>query len=69
MNANVIVRFVLVYGVPREALERAAKDITAALADGALTELPATKFPLDEIAAAHDAVEAGSVGKVLLIPG
>ena len=69
MNANVIVRFVLVYGVPREALERAAKDITAALADGALTELPATRFPLDEIAAAHDAVEAGSVGKVLLIPG
>jgi NADPH:quinone reductase len=69
MNANVIVRFVLVYGVPREALERAAKDITAALADGALTELPATKFPLDEIAAAHDAVEAGSVGKVLVIPG
>jgi NADPH2:quinone reductase len=69
LNANVIVRFVLVYGVPREALERAAKDITAALADGALTELPATKFPLDEIAAAHDAVEAGSVGKVLVIPG
>lgn len=69
MNANVIVRFVLVYGVPREALERAAKGITAALADGALTELPATKFPLDEIAAAHDAVEAGSVGKVLVIPG
>jgi NADPH2:quinone reductase len=69
MNANVIVRFVLVYGVPREALERAAKDITAALADGALTELPATKFPLDEIAAAHEAVEAGSVGKVLVIPG
>ena len=69
MNANVIVRFVLVYGVPREALERAAKDITAALAEGALTELPATKFPLDEIAAAHEAVEAGSVGKVLVIPG
>jgi NADPH2:quinone reductase len=69
MNANVIVRFVLVYGVPREALERAAKDITAALADGALTELPTTSFRLDEIAAAHDAVEAGAVGKVLVIPG
>jgi NADPH2:quinone reductase len=69
MNVNVIVRFVLLYGLPQEALERAAKDITAALADGALTELPATKFPLDEIAAAQDAVEAGSVGKVLVIPG
>jgi NADPH:quinone reductase len=69
MNANVILRFVLLYGVPQEALERAAADITTALADGALTELPVTKFPLDEIAAAQDAVEAGAVGKVLVIPG
>jgi NADPH2:quinone reductase len=69
MNANVMLRFVLLYGVPHEALERAAKDITAALADGALTELPTTRFRLDEIAAAHDAVEAGAVGKVLVIPG
>jgi NADPH:quinone reductase len=69
MNANVILRFVLLYGVPREALERAAADITTALADGALTELPGTKFPLDEVAAAHDAVEAGAVGKVFVVPG
>jgi NADPH2:quinone reductase len=69
MNANVILRFVLLYGVPQKALEQAAKDITAALADGALTELPAAKFRLDEVAAAHDAVEAGVVGKVLVIPG
>lgn len=69
MNANVIVRFVLLYGVPQEVLDRAAKDITAALADGALTELPVTRFPLDEIAAAQDAVEAGALGKVVVIPG
>jgi NADPH:quinone reductase len=69
MNANVILRFLLLYGVPQEALERAAADITAALADGALTELPVTTFPLDEIAAAQDAVEAGAMGKVLVIPG
>jgi NADPH:quinone reductase len=69
MTANVILRFVLLYGVPADALDRAAKDITAALADGALTELPVTRFPLDEVAAAHDAVEAGAVGKVLVIPG
>ncbi len=68
MGANVIVRFVLVYGVPAEALDRAATDITAALRDGALTELPVSRFPLDEIAAAQDAVEAGAVGKVLVIP-
>jgi NADPH2:quinone reductase len=50
-------------------LEQAARDITAALAAGALTELPVTRFALDDIAAAHEAVEAGAVGKVIVIPG
>jgi NADPH:quinone reductase len=68
MTANVLLRFVLLYGVPRAALEQAAGDITAALADGALTELPATRFSLDDIAAAHDAVQAGTTGKVFVIP-
>jgi NADPH2:quinone reductase len=68
MSANVTLRFVLLYGVPRPALHEAAADITRALADGALTELPVTKFPLEEIAAAHDAVQAGTVGKVLVVP-
>jgi NADPH2:quinone reductase len=68
MAANVSLRFVLLYGVPRTALHQAAADITRALADGALTELPVTKFPLEEIAAAHEAVEAGAVGKVLVVP-
>jgi NADPH2:quinone reductase len=69
MTANVTLRFVLLYGVPRAALEQAARDITAALADGALTELPVTRFALDDIVAAQEAVEAGAVGKVLVIPG
>jgi NADPH:quinone reductase len=68
MNANVLLRFVLLYGVPREALRQAARDITAALAEGALTELPVIKFPLEEVAAAHEAVERGALGKVLVIP-
>jgi NADPH:quinone reductase len=66
MNANVVLRFVLLYGVPLEALGQAARDISAALAAGALTELPATRFPLEDIAAAQDAVEGGAVGKVLV---
>jgi NADPH:quinone reductase len=69
MTANLVLRFMLLYEVPAEALRQAASDITAALADGALTELPVTKFPLDEIAAAHDAVQSAAVGKVLVIPG
>jgi len=70
MNANVVLRFVLLYQVPLEALGQAARDISAALAAGALTELPVTRFPLEEIAAAQDAVEGGAVGKVLVdVPG
>jgi NADPH2:quinone reductase len=69
MTANVLLRFVLLYGVPRATLDQAAQDITMALAEGALTELPVTRFSLDDIVAAHEAVEAGAVGKVLVIPG
>ena len=68
MNANVVLRFVLLYGVPADAVERAAADITAALRSGALTELPAHKFGLDDIVAAQDAVQNGVVGKVLVVP-
>jgi NADPH:quinone reductase len=68
MSANVILRFVLLYGVPRPELARAAADITAALAAGELTGLPVHKYPLADIAAAHDAAEAGAVGKVIVTP-
>src|SRR6516164_7255104 len=69
MTANVVLRFILLYGVPLDALDRAGADITAALADGALTELPvAARFPLSGIVAAHEAAEAGPLGKVLVIP-
>jgi NADPH:quinone reductase len=66
MTANVTIRFVLLYSFPAEAHDQAAADIDAALAAGALTELPVTRLPLDEVARAHDAVEAGAVGKVVL---
>jgi NADPH:quinone reductase len=68
MTANVTLRFVLLYGVPDPALDAAVTDITAALAAGALTELPVHRFPLDEIVAAHEAAEGGAVGKVIVTP-
>jgi NADPH2:quinone reductase len=68
MTANVVLRFILLYGVPADALDRAAADISAALAEGALTELPSQRFALADIAGAHEAAEAGTVGKVLVIP-
>jgi NADPH:quinone reductase len=68
MTANVVLRFMLLYTVPREALDRAAADITTALAAGALTELPVHVYKLEDIAAAQDAVQNGVVGKVLVSP-
>ena len=68
MSANLILRFVLLYGVPAAALDQAARDITAALAAGDLAGLPVHKFPLDDILAAHEAAERGVIGKVLVIP-
>jgi NADPH2:quinone reductase len=61
----------LLYTVGPEALATAAQDITAALEAGALpvgaeAGLPLTWFPLEETAAAHDAVESGVTGKVLI---
>ncbi len=68
MTANVTLRFILLYGVPRAALREAAADITAALTEGALTELPVHRFGLSDIVAAHAAAEAGPLGKVLVTP-
>ena len=66
MTANVTLRFVLLYGVPLPAIAQGAQDVTAALAADALTELPAHRFALDDIVAAHEAAEKGVVGKVLV---
>ncbi|GAA1823835.1 NADPH:quinone reductase [Agromyces salentinus] len=68
---NVRYQFLLLYTVGREALTAAAEDIVHAVADGALpvgedAGLPLTRFPLERAAAAHDAVEAGTIGKVLI---
>lgn len=61
----------LIYSVGEDAIAAAAADITAALADGALpvgedAGLPLTWFSLEETPAAHDAVESGTIGKVLI---
>jgi NADPH2:quinone reductase len=66
MTANVTLRFVLLYGVPHDVLRTAAEQVTAAVAAGALTALPVHRFPLEDVAAAHEAVESGVTGKVLV---
>lgn len=68
---NLRIQGVLLYTVARDAWAAAAEDVTAALNSGILRTgedvgLPLTWFALDQTAAAHDAVEAGTIGKVLI---
>ena len=66
MAPNVVLRFVLIYTIPRDALRRAVADVSQAVRSGALTTLPLHRFPLERAADAHDAVQSGAVGKVLI---
>ena len=71
MIKNLRYQFVLLYTVGDAALTAAVEDITSALMDGALpvgedAGLPLHRFPLARTAEAHQAVEDGAVGKVLI---
>ncbi len=71
MSRNIRYQFVLVYTVPPAAKDQAVADVNAAATDGALpvgadAGLPLHRFPLDNTAAAHSAVERGLVGKVII---
>jgi NADPH2:quinone reductase len=71
MIKNIRYQFVLLYSVGDAALRAAVEDITLALTDGALpigedSGLPLQRFPLANTAGAHQAVQDGAVGKVLI---
>jgi NADPH2:quinone reductase len=71
MSRNLRYQFVLIYTVPGAAKDQAVADVAVAVADGALevgehVGLPLHRFPLERTADAHDAVERGAVGKVLV---
>jgi NADPH:quinone reductase len=71
MSRNLRYQFVLVYTVPALAKDQAVSDVAAAVEDGALevgehVGLPLHRFSLERTADAHDAVEHGAVGKVLV---
>ncbi|WP_426517674.1 NADPH:quinone reductase [Diaminobutyricibacter sp. McL0618] len=74
MGKNIRYRLLLTYTTAADAKDAAVRAVAAAVADGALSVgadagLPITRFPLAQTAAAHDAVEAGTVGKVLIDVG
>jgi NADPH:quinone reductase-like Zn-dependent oxidoreductase len=66
MNLNACVRCMLVYSVPAVDLDAALENVSCALGEGALSPLPFHRFPLEQIAEAHRAVEGGVVGKVVI---
>ncbi|MEY9913231.1 NADPH2:quinone reductase [Catenulispora sp. MAP12-49] len=64
--ANVTLRLLGSDDFPVEAKRQAARDLTAAAAIGALTVDAGDHYPLEEIAEAHDRVDAGGRGRVLV---
>jgi NADPH:quinone reductase len=71
MQLNSRWQFVLVYTEPTRAKEIAVEDVNAAVLDGAVrvgreAGLPLHVFPLEQTAQAHQAVQDGVVGKVLI---
>ncbi|MGA5298420.1 NADPH:quinone reductase [Nucisporomicrobium flavum] len=71
MMLNARVQFLILYTLGEPLLQAAAEDVGVALRDGALPVgeehgLPLHHFPLERTAEAHDAVERGVVGKVLI---
>lgn len=71
MARNTRIQFVLLYTLSSLAKDRAIAAVSAAVADGALSVgaevgLPITRFTLDCTGDAHDRVESGAIGKVLI---
>ncbi|WP_197376840.1 alcohol dehydrogenase catalytic domain-containing protein [Mycolicibacterium baixiangningiae] len=71
MWVNARYQFLVLYTVGADALANGRDDVASAVRDGAMgvgesAGLPLHYFPLEETAAAHDAVESGVTGKVLV---
>ncbi len=70
-SKNLRYQFLILYTLDERFVKAALDDVAEAVRAGALrvgedAGLPLHHFPLDQTAAAHDAVENGAVGKVLL---
>ncbi|SEP98456.1 NADPH2:quinone reductase [Streptomyces sp. yr375] len=63
---NVTLRLLGSDDFPAEARSRAARDLTSAAAVGALTIDVGDRYSLEDIAKAHDRVDAGGRGRVLI---
>ena len=67
MQKDVMFRMAILYEVPHSLVTRAASDIVALLSEHRLKHQIAARFPLDQIAAAHEMQESGrTLGKILI---
>ena len=67
MFQGITLRMVLVYILPEAARRQSIQDINQALGQGALVHAIAETYPLDRIAAAHQAVESGkAIGNIVV---
>lgn len=60
------IRFVLVFMMPEAAKQQAVADITRWLQAGELRHYIAKRYPLAEAVAAHEAMERGAIGNLIL---
>jgi len=70
-SKNLRYQYLILYTLDDRLLRAAVEDVSEAVRSGALRAgahagVPLHHFPLEDTATAHDAVEAGAVGKVLL---
>lgn len=63
---TITLKFFLVYELDAQQRERAISAITNALTQGTLVNRIGPTFPLAEAVAAHEAVEAGTIGNVIV---
>jgi len=64
--ASITYRYMLLYNLGATARADAVARVNAALRDGALDLPPVQRFPLERIAQAHEAQEAGPFGRILV---
>ncbi len=70
LQNSIALKFFLVYLMPKDLRERATADITRMLERGELVHNVAQTFTLDDIVAAHEAVEAGgAMGNIVVRVG
>lgn len=64
--SSIQLNFFLIYQLDAQQRERAVSGVTCALAQGEVVARIGSTFPLSETAAAHEAVERGTIGNVIV---